>query len=73
MLLQTGFDNEKYLTEQTKATIERVTRFDNKLHLRFAGKLLFDHHGSRILPGLGPNVNVRLTHKIRDKSEKEGE
>jgi len=73
MLLQTGFHNEKYLAEQTKATIERVTRFDNRLHLRFAGKLLLNHHASRVLPGLDPNVNVLLPQKIRDKSEKEGE
>jgi hypothetical protein len=60
MLLQTGFDNEKYLAGQTKAIIERITGFDNKLYLKSAGKPVFDHHASRVLPGFDPNVNVRL-------------
>ena len=64
-----GFDNEKYLAEQTAAILERVTRFDNKLYLEFGGKLLFDYHASRVLPGFDPNVKMRLLQKIRDKSE----
>ncbi|MDO9124379.1 MAG: DUF1846 family protein, partial [Deltaproteobacteria bacterium] len=64
-----GFDNEKYLAEQTAAILERVTRFDNKLYLEFGGKLLFDYHASRVLPGFDPNVKMRLLLKIRDKSE----
>ena len=30
---QVGFDNKKYLEEQTKAILERVNRFNNKLYL----------------------------------------
>ncbi|MDO9351902.1 MAG: DUF1846 family protein, partial [Deltaproteobacteria bacterium] len=67
MVLQIGFDNEKYLAEQTEAILERVTRFDNKLYLEFGGKLLFDYHASRVLPGFDPNVKMRLLQKIRDK------
>jgi uncharacterized protein (UPF0371 family) len=44
------FDNEKYLDEQTAAILDRVNRFD-KLYLEFAGKLLFDYHAARVLPG----------------------
>ncbi len=51
MPLPTGFDNEKYLAEQTIAITERVSRFDNKLYLEFGGKLLFDYHAARVLPG----------------------
>src|SRR4030066_452461 len=69
MPLQIGFDNEKYLAEQTTAIIERVIRFDNKLYLEFGGKLLFDYHASRVLPGFDPNVKMRLLQKIRDQSE----
>lgn len=69
MTFRAGFDNEKYLSEQTTAIIERVTRFDNKLYLEFGGKLLFDYHASRVLPGFDPNVKMRLLQKIRDKSE----
>jgi uncharacterized protein (UPF0371 family) len=64
-----GFDNEKYLAEQTAAIIDRVTRFDNKLYLEFGGKLLFDYHASRVLPGFDPNVKMHLLQKLRDKSE----
>lgn len=67
--LRVGFDNEKYLAEQTTAILERVARFDNKLYLEFGGKLLFDYHASRVLPGFDPNVKMRLLQKIRDKSE----
>ncbi|MGQ9647810.1 MAG: DUF1846 domain-containing protein [Thermodesulfobacteriota bacterium] len=69
MRLQTGFDNEKYLSEQTAAITERVSRFGNKLYLEFGGKLLFDYHAARVLPGFDPNVKMRLLQKIRDKSE----
>lgn len=64
-----GFDNEKYLAEQTKAILERVARFDNKLYLEFGGKLLFDYHASRVLPGFDPNVKMRLLQQLRDNSE----
>ena len=47
-----GFDNEKYLQEQTDAILKRVSKFNNKLYLEFGGKILYDYHASRVLPGL---------------------
>ncbi|MFC1511153.1 DUF1846 domain-containing protein [Candidatus Margulisiibacteriota bacterium] len=64
-----GFDNEKYLTEQTQAILERVEKFDNKLYLEFGGKLVFDYHAARVLPGFDPNVKIRLLQKLKDKAE----
>jgi uncharacterized protein (UPF0371 family) len=64
-----AFDNEKYLAEQTDAILKRVDRFDNKLYLELGGKLLFDHHASRVLPGFDPNVKMRLLKKLSDKAE----
>ena len=64
-----GFDNEKYLAEQTAAIRERVTRFSDKLYLEFGGKLLFDFHASRVLPGFDPNVKMRLLQGLADKAE----
>jgi uncharacterized protein (UPF0371 family) len=64
-----AFDNEKYLEEQSKAILERTKCFDNKLYLEFGGKLLFDHHASRVLPGFDPNVKMRLLSKLKDKAE----
>src|SRR5512133_25718 len=64
---QTGFDNEKYLGEQTSAILERVSRFHNKLYLEFGGKLLYDYHAARVLPGFDPNVKMRLLQLLKDK------
>jgi len=60
-----GFDNELYLKEQSTAIIERVEKFNNKLYLEFGGKLLFDMHASRVLPGFDPNVKMRLLQKLK--------
>jgi uncharacterized protein (UPF0371 family) len=64
-----GFDNEKYLKEQTAAILERAKQFDNKLYLEFGGKLLFDYHASRVLPGFDPNVKMRLLQQLKDKAD----
>jgi uncharacterized protein (UPF0371 family) len=65
----TGFDNEKYISEQTAAILQRVQQFDNKLYLEFGGKLLFDYHASRVLPGYDPNVKMRLLQQLKDKAD----
>ncbi|MBC8342587.1 MAG: DUF1846 family protein, partial [Bacteroidetes bacterium] len=64
-----GFDNEKYLNEQTAAILKRVENNYTKLYLEFGGKLLFDYHASRVLPGFDPNVKMRLLQKLKDKIE----
>jgi uncharacterized protein (UPF0371 family) len=64
-----AFDTEKYLAEQTAAIIERVQRFSDKLYLEFGGKLLFDFHASRVLPGFDPNVKMRLLKTLEDRAE----
>jgi uncharacterized protein (UPF0371 family) len=69
MPARVGFDNDKYLEEQTKAILDRVNLFDHKLYLEFGGKLLFDYHASRVLPGFDPNVKMRLLKRLRDDSE----
>jgi uncharacterized protein (UPF0371 family) len=64
-----GFDNARYLKEQTAAILERADRFHNKLYLEFGGKLLFDLHASRVLPGFDPNVKMRLLQELRAKAD----
>ncbi len=64
-----GFDNERYLKEQTKAILEKVEKFHNKLYLEFGGKLLYDYHAARVLPGYDPNVKMKLLHQLQDKVE----
>ena len=64
-----AFDNEKYLADQTDAILKRIDSCGNKLYLEFGGKLLYDHHASRVLPGFDPNVKMRLLNKLADKAE----
>ena len=64
-----AFDNEQYLEEQSKAIRERIGSLGGKLYLEFGGKLLFDYHASRVLPGFDPNVKMRLLQKLRDQVE----
>ena len=65
----TCFDNEKYLEEQTLEILKRVKMFDNKLYLEFGGKLLYDYHAARVLPGYDPNIKMRLLSKLKDKAD----
>ena len=67
MILKNGFDNEKYLNEQTSFILERVNK-SQKLYLEFGGKLMFDYHAARVLPGYDPNVKLRLLQKMKDKA-----
>ena len=64
-----GFNNELYLKEQTKAILKRVKRFHNKLYLEFGGKIVFDYHAARVLPGFDPNVKMKLLRKLKDKAD----
>jgi uncharacterized protein (UPF0371 family) len=64
-----GFDNEQYLDEQSRAIVERFDRIGGKLYLEFGGKIAFDYHAARVLPGYDPNVKTRLLQKLRDRAE----
>lgn len=64
-----AFDNEKYIREQTSEILERVDKFDNKLYLEFGGKLLYDYHASRVLPGYDPNIKMRLLQALKAKAD----
>lgn len=69
MIRTPGFDNEKYIKEQTAEILKRVERFNNKLYLEFGGKLLYDYHAARVLPGYDPNVKMRLLSELKDKAD----
>jgi uncharacterized protein (UPF0371 family) len=64
-----GFQNEKYLKEQSQEILKRAEGFENKLYLEFGGKLLFDYHAARVLPGYDPNVKMMLLQKLKEKAE----
>jgi len=62
-----GFDNEKYVREQTSAIIKRVNLYNQRLYIEFGGKILYDYHAARVLPGFDPNVKMRLLQLLKDK------
>ena len=62
-----GFDNEKYLKEQSKAILKRINLFKGKLYLEFGGKLLYDYHAARVLPGYDHNIKIKLLQQLKDK------
>jgi uncharacterized protein (UPF0371 family) len=64
-----GFDNEAYIKEQTASILERVDQYQEKLYLEFGGKIMFDYHASRVLPGFDPNVKMRLLQELKDKAD----
>ncbi|MFA5514120.1 MAG: DUF1846 domain-containing protein [Sphaerochaetaceae bacterium] len=66
-MVSIGFDNEKYLEEQTQAILERLGQCGGKLYLECGGKLLYDYHASRVLPGFDPNVKMRVFQTLKDK------
>lgn len=66
--MRIGFDHKKYLEEQSKFILERVNNYD-KLYLEFGGKLMFDLHAKRVLPGFDENAKIKLLHKLKDKVE----
>jgi len=69
MSKKTAFDNGMYISEQKKAIIDRMHRFKNKLYLEFGGKLLFDYHAARVLPGYDPNVKMNLLRELRGQAD----
>jgi len=65
--MKKGFDNQKYLEKQTNAILERMEKFHGKLYLECGGKLIYDYHASRVLPGFNPNVKIEVFKKLKDK------
>jgi uncharacterized protein (UPF0371 family) len=63
------FDCDRYLAEQTEAILKRMRDVGGKLYLEFGGKLFFDFHAARVLPGFDPNVKMRLLQQISEQTE----
>ena len=64
-----GFDNEKYLKEQSTKIRERIAGFGGKLYLEFGGKLFDDYHASRVLPGFEPDSKIKMLMAMGDEAE----
>ena len=64
-----GFDNDKYIKEQSARIKERISGFGGKLYLEFGGKLFDDYHASRVLPGFQPDSKIKMLMGIKDEAE----
>lgn len=64
-----AFNNQKYLSIQRKAILERISKFGDKLYLEFGGKLFDDYHASRVLPGFESDSKLQMLLGIKDKAE----
>ena len=64
-----GFDNEKYLKDQSVHITHRIAQFGGKLYLEFGGKLFDDYHAARVLPGFEPDSKIRMLTQLSDQVE----
>ncbi len=64
-----GFDSKKYLREQSQHILTRAENSRGKLYLEFGGKLVFDFHAARVLPGFDPNAKIQLLQMLKDKAD----
>lgn len=67
--MKIGFDSEKYITLQTEEILKRAKMFNNKLYIEFGGKLFDDYHAARVLPGLYPDIKLRVLKSLGEDVE----
>lgn len=68
--MKTAFDSEKYFLLQKSAIEERLRKFSGgKLYLEIGGKLLYDGHAERVLPGFDPRVKVKILREFQNSIE----
>ncbi len=65
MTKKIGFDTDKYLSAQSEFIKNRLNKFE-KLYLEFGGKLSYDLHASRVLPGYRPTAKIELLKQLAE-------
>jgi uncharacterized protein (UPF0371 family) len=68
LIRKKGFNTKRYLTAQVQKILERVALFD-MLYLEFGGKLRYDNHASRVLPGFELDTKVQMLRRLGGKVE----
>ncbi len=66
--MEIAFDSEKYINSQKEEIIKKVQQY-GKLYFELGGKLLDDHHASRVLPGFVPDTKMKIISELKDISE----
>jgi len=67
--MQQGFDTSKYLKAQSDEILKRVKMFDKRLYLEFGGKLYYDSHAARVLPGYQADAKAQLLKKLSNNMD----
>lgn len=62
-----GFSSQKYIKAQKKEVLVRLKRFD-RLYLEVGGKVCYDGHASRVLPGYKPETKINFLKSLKDLS-----
>ena len=65
-MIRQGFDSRKYIEEQTRYILERVNSRKGRLYIECGGKLLYDLHASRVLPGFDPNNKMAVLQVLKE-------
>lgn len=63
MIMKKAFDSQRYIDAQSVKVLKRIGEFD-KLYLEFGGKLCYDGHASRALPGFKPSTKIDLLKQL---------
>lgn len=66
--METAFDSQKYIAAQKEEIMKKVLSYD-KLYFELGGKLLDDHHASRVLPGFLPDTKMQIMQDFKDICE----
>ncbi len=61
--MKRGFDSQIYIRVQTEEILKRVSKF-KRLYLEFGGKLCYDNHASRVLPGYKKTTKIDILKKL---------
>jgi uncharacterized protein (UPF0371 family) len=63
--MRKGFDYKKYISIQSSEILKRLNLFD-RLYLEIGGKLVYDMHAYRVLPGYKKTTKIDLLKKLGD-------
>ena len=63
--MKKGFDSAIYIKAQSREVLKRVRKF-KRLYLEWGGKLLYDGHASRVLPGYDITSKAKILKKLKN-------
>ncbi len=65
-MIRQGFDSNRYVEEQTRYILDRVNRSEGRLYIECGGKLLYDFHAARVLPGFDANNKMKVFQSLKE-------